>query len=114
MCYRCATNPSIHHHRRHIAAMSSPLSHHGVAFTLVVVSSSPSQCHLCRRIVAVSSSPSWCCLRVCHGFVIAVTVLPSHRSWFCHCRHQKKSTFLTTSYYILSHLIPLILGVRKE
>jgi len=28
--------------------------------------------------------------------------------------HQKKSTFLTTSYYILSHLIPLILGVRKE
>jgi len=28
--------------------------------------------------------------------------------------HQKKSTFLTTSYYILLHLIPLILGVRKE
>ena len=28
--------------------------------------------------------------------------------------HQKKSTFLTTSNYILLHLIPLILGVRKE
>jgi len=32
--------------------------------------------------------------------------------WFA--AHQKKSTFLTTSYYILLHLIPLILGVRKE
>jgi len=31
-----------------------------------------------------------------------------------HDSHQKKSTFLTTSYYILLHLIPLILGVRKE
>ena len=28
--------------------------------------------------------------------------------------HQKKSTFLTTSYHILLHLITLILGVRKE
>jgi len=32
----------------------------------------------------------------------------------CIHTHQKKSTFLTTSYYILLHLIPLILGVRKE
>src|SRR6267142_1349103 len=93
-----------------VAIVVSPLSSHRGGVVIAVMSLRG----LCRRIVAVSSSPSWCCLRVCHGFVIAVTVLPSHRSWFCHCRHQKKSTFLTTSYYILSHLIPLILGVRKE
>jgi len=77
MCYRCATNPSIHHHCRHIAAMSSPLSHHGVAFTLVVVSSLPSWCRLCRRIVAVLSLPS------CHCGAFAVALL-----WFCRPRHS--------------------------
>jgi len=28
--------------------------------------------------------------------------------------HQQKSTFLIPSYSILLHLIPLILGVRRE
>src|SRR6266850_2143117 len=109
MCYHCATNPSIHHHCRCVAAISSLLSHHGVTFTvtsswfrrchcdvtfivalswchcccrgvtfmLVMVSSSPSRCCLCRHIVMVLSL-SWCCL---HHRIVAVS-----SSWF-YCRH---------------------------
>src|SRR6266850_3045007 len=180
MCYRFATNPSIHHHRHHIAAVSSPLSHYGVAFTSVAVSSLPSQCRLRHRIVTVLLSLSchcgafavallwfhrphrsvafvvallWfrrrhhgvtfmfvtvlsllsrCRLHVGRGFVFAIMVSPSRWSQFCHCHrgvafvvassrchrhsciHQQKSTFLIPSYSILLHLIPLILGVRRE
>src|SRR6266850_2055995 len=91
MCYHCATNPSIHHYRRCVAAMSSPLSHHGVAFAvassqfccccrsvtfvLVAVSSLPSRCRLRHRIVMVSSS------QLCHCGAFAVALSPFH------CRH---------------------------
>src|SRR6267142_1145016 len=55
---------------------------------IVMVLSSLSRCclHCCLRcrIVAISSSPSWCHLHVCHGFVIAIMVSPSRRSWFHH------------------------------
>src|SRR6267142_403490 len=87
MCYHCATNPSIHHHCRRIAAVSLPPSHHGVTFT--VTSSRFRRCHCdvafivallrchCRsRIVAVPS------LLHCRGFVVAVIVSPSS----LHCR----------------------------
>src|SRR6266850_1064428 len=73
MCYRFATNPSIHHHRHHIAAVSSPLSHYGVAFTSVAVSSLPSQCRLRHRIVTVLLSLS------CHCGAFAVALLWFHR-----------------------------------
>src|SRR6267142_2347689 len=107
MCYHCATNPSIHHRCHHVAAVLSPLSHHGVTFT--VTSSQFCRCHCnvafivallrcrCRsRIVAVPSLShcrgfviaimvsllsSHCC-----GFVVAIVVSPSHLSRFC-CRH---------------------------
>src|SRR6266850_8189464 len=107
MCYRCATNPSIHHHCHHVAAVSSPLSHHGVAFAVasswfhhcrhgvtfvsVVVSSLPSRCRLHCRIVVVSLSQSrhysaftvvlllFCCCRRSVAFVVAL--LRFHR---CH------------------------------
>src|SRR6266850_4904200 len=112
MCYHCATNPSIHHHHCHVAAVSLLLSHHGVAFavtlsqfcrcrhgvtfTSVAVLLLPSQCCLhCRIIVvlpslschhsafAVTLSQFRCC---CHGFVIAITVSLSP-SRFCCCCH---------------------------
>src|SRR6266850_2186478 len=99
MCYRCATNPSIHHHCGHVTAMLSPLSHHGVTFMLVIVSSLPLRCHLCCRIVAVLSLPLCCCgafavaLSQFHRphrsvtFVVAIVVSPSCLSRFhrCHC-----------------------------
>src|SRR6267142_6281701 len=92
MCYRCATNPSIHHHHHCVAAMSSPLSHHGVAFAVtssrfhhrhhgvtfvsVVVSLLPSRCCLRPHIVVVLSSQS----HRCGAFAVA-------SSPFCHrCR----------------------------
>src|SRR6266850_175031 len=88
MCYRCATNPSIHHHHRHIVAMSSPLSHHGVAFTLVTVSSLPSWCRLRCCIIAVSLSQLCRCgafavassrfRHRCCGVAFVVALLPFH------------------------------------
>src|SRR6266850_2120208 len=77
MCYRCATNPSIQHHRRHIAAVLSLLSHHGVAFIVALLQFH----HRCRGVafasVMVSSLPLWCRLRVSHSFIVAFVVLPS-------------------------------------
>src|SRR6267142_698193 len=93
MCYHCATNPSIHHRCCRIAAILSPLSHHGVTFT--VTSSQFRHCHcnvafiiallrFCRcrcgvafASVTVSSLLLWCHLRVGRSFVVAVAVLPS-------------------------------------
>src|SRR6266850_2314993 len=83
MCYCCATNPSIHHHHRHVMAVSSPLSHHGVTFTSVAVSSLSSRCRLHHHIVTVSSSQ----LRHCGAFAVALL-------WFCHCHHGV--TFIIT------------------
>src|SRR6267142_2436735 len=90
MCYHCATNPSIHHCCHHVAAVSSPLSHHGVTFT--VTSSRFCHCHCnvtfivallrchCHSHVVVVPSLSHCC-----GFVVTIVVSPSHLSRF-HCR----------------------------
>src|SRR6266850_1844177 len=80
MCYRCATNPSIHHHCRHIAAMSSPLSSHCRSFVITVV--------------VLPSRLSWfrhCCYGVAFTSVVVLS-LPS----------SEKINF---SYYILLHLI---------
>src|SRR6266850_105188 len=79
MCYHCATNPSIHHHCRRVAALTS-------------------WCHLRHRIVVVLSSPSWCRLRICHGFVIAVVVLPSCRSQF-RCRRRGVAFVIALSWF---------------
>src|SRR6266850_873701 len=89
MCYHCATNPSIHHHCRRVAAVSSPLSHHGVTFT--VTSSQFRRCHCdvafivalllrcCLHCCIVMVSSSWFCHRHCGvAFVIALSR--------CHCR----------------------------
>jgi hypothetical protein len=46
-----------------------------------------------------------------HSHSLALIGLIAH---FLACPHQKKSTFLIPSYYILLHLIALILRVRKE
>src|SRR6266850_1549105 len=88
MCYRCATNPSIHHHHRHIVAMSSPLSHHGVAFTSVTVSLLPLQCRLRCCIIVVSLSQLCRCgafavassrfRHRCCGVAFVVALLPFH------------------------------------
>ena len=103
MCYHCATNPSIHHHCHHVAAVSLLLSHHGVTFTVtslrfrrchcdVAFIIALLQCHCRSRVIAVPSlshyrgfvvavmvslSSSHCC-----GFVVAIMVSPSHLSWF--------------------------------
>ena len=87
MCYHCATNPSIHHHCRCVAAISSLLSHHGVTFTVtsswfrrchcdVTFIVALSWCRCCSRIVAVSLLQSHCC----GAFAVAL-------SWFCHRCH---------------------------
>src|SRR6266850_1537151 len=89
MCYHCATNPSIHHRCRRVAAVSSPLSHHGVTFIITL-----SRCR-CRSCVVVVPLLSHCRSFVvtvmvspsslhCRGFVVAVVVSPSHLSRFCH------------------------------
>src|SRR6266850_1893400 len=82
MCYHCATNPSIHHRCHCVAAVSSPLSHHGVTFVITL----SRFCHRRHSVtfasVTVLSSLLWCCLRVGHGFVVAVAVLPL--SSHCH------------------------------
>src|SRR6266850_5682325 len=84
MCYHCATNPSIHHHCCHIAAVSSPLSHHGVAFMSVAVLSLPSWCHLHRHIVAVLSSPSCRCSAFCYAWTLG-TFLLACGAWTAYC-----------------------------
>src|SRR6266850_1441390 len=87
MCYHCATNPSIHHRCRRIAAVSSLLSHHGVTFTVTSLWFHRCHCDVafivallrcrCRsRVVAVPL------LSHCRSFVVAVAVLPS--SSHCH------------------------------
>src|SRR6266850_5340199 len=79
MCYHCATNPSIHHHCRCVAAVSLLLSHHGVTFTVtlsrfchchcdVAFIIALLRCHCRSCVVAVPS------LSHCHGFVVAVIV----------------------------------------
>src|SRR6266850_2260669 len=108
MCYRCATNPSIHHRCCHVAAVSLLLSHHGVAFTVTL----SWFCH-CHCDVAFVVTSSWChhCSHVvvvpllshrhrfiitvvvsplsshCRGFVVAVVVSPSRLSQFHRCHH---------------------------
>src|SRR6267142_2219671 len=104
MCYHCATNPSIHHHCHHVAAVSLLLSHHGVTFTVtslrfrrchcdVTFIVALLRCHYCSHVIAVPSL-SHCCGFVvavmvsplslhCRGFVVTVVVSPSHLSWFC-------------------------------
>src|SRR6266850_926104 len=91
MCYHCATNPSIHHHCHHIAAVSLPLSHHGVTFTSVMVSSLPSWCRLRRRIVTVLLLP------LCHCSAFAVTL-----SWFC-CPCRSVAFVVTLSWFHHCH-----------
>src|SRR6267142_1252472 len=83
MCYHCATNPSIHHCCRHIAAVLSPLSHHGVTFVVTLLRFCRRRCGVAFASVTVLSSLLWCCLRVGRGFVVAIAVLPS--SSHCHC-----------------------------
>src|SRR6266850_6656108 len=91
MCYHCATNPSIHHHCHHIAAVSLPLSHHGVTFTSVMVSSLPSWCRLRRRIVTVLLLP------LCHCSAFTVTL-----SWFCR-PHRSVAFVVTLSWFHHCH-----------
>ena len=92
MCHHCATNPSIHHHSYCITAVSLPLSHYGVTFTVTL-----SWLCYCRHGVAfasvmVLSLPSQCHLRCC---IVVVSLLQSHHcsafavalSWFCRRRH---------------------------
>src|SRR6267142_946634 len=88
MCYRCATNPSIHHHCCCIVAMSSLLSHHGVTFTVMV---SPSSLHCC-------------------GFVVAIAMLPSCRSQF-YCCHCSVAFIITSSRcHHRSHIVTISLS----
>src|SRR6267142_4922340 len=60
------------------------------------------------------SKPEWLPLHSPHSHI------PLHKHLhMCWClqppsQHQQKSTFLIPSYSILLHLIPLILGVRRE
>src|SRR6266850_1012863 len=134
MCYRCATNPSIHHHRCHIVAVSSLLSHHGVTFAValswfhhchggvtfasVAVLLLPSQCHLYCRIIMVSSSQLHCCgagfvvavtvspsLSHCHGFVVAVAMSPSCWLWFHHCHHGVAFVVASSWCHRCSHIV---------
>src|SRR6266850_729884 len=92
MCYRYATNPSIHHRRHcHCYIMVSPLLSHCHGF-VVAITMSPlhwlqfrCRCHGVAFIIALSQfhhrrgvafivALLWCC---CHGFVVAIMVLPS-------------------------------------
>ena len=50
-----------------------------------------------------------CHIRVQHRWLVDGGVVPYYDP-----PHQQKSTFLISSYSILLHLIPLILGVRRE
>src|SRR6266850_1741741 len=105
MCYHCATNPSIHHYRRCVAAMSSPLSHHGVAFAVA----SSQFCCCCRSVtfvlVAVSSLPSRCRLR--HRIVM---VSSSHWSWF-HCHYHGVAFIVTLSRFHRRHGVAFIVAL---
>ena len=57
---------------------------------------------------------------MCHPHITLLTLVLRWQQVFgkcCgsdQCLHQQKSTFLIPSYSILLHLIPLILGVRRE
>src|SRR6267142_910294 len=127
MCYHCATNPSIHHRCCRIAAVSSPLSHYGVTFT--VTSSWFCRCHCdvafivallrCRchsRVVAVPSL-SHCCGFVvavmvsllslhCRGFVVAVAVLPLPS----HCHGFIIVAVLPSLSHCRSVIVPVLLS----
>src|SRR6267142_5821692 len=106
MCYHCATNPSIHHRCRRVAAVSSPLSHHGVTFTVMLSRFDCCHCNVafiiallrchCRSCVVAVPSLSHCRGFVvavmvslssshCRSFVVTVVVSPLHLSQFRHC-----------------------------
>src|SRR6267142_429851 len=72
MCYRCATNPSIHHHCHCIATVSSLLSHCGVTFTVTL-----SRFRRCHCDVAFIVTLSQC---RCRSRVVAVPLLSHCRS----------------------------------
>src|SRR6266850_1037722 len=57
----------------------------------VVVTVASLWCLRC-RIVVVLLLPLWCCLRICHGFVVAVVLSPSQ----C-CLHRRIVTVLSSS-----------------
>src|SRR6266850_2204789 len=86
MCYHCATNPSIHHHCHHIAAVSLPLSHRSVAFIITLLWFHCCHCGVTFVFVMVSLLPSQCCLHVGRHFIVAIAVSPSCQSQFrcCH------------------------------
>src|SRR6267142_2276555 len=125
MCYHCATNPSIHHHHRCIAAVSSPLSHHGVAFAVASLRFRRRHCGVTFTSVMVSLSPSWCRLRVGRGFIVTVVVLPSlsHCHGFIvvvvlpslsHCRGVVVTVSLSPLRCHLHHRIVTVLSSQSH
>src|SRR6267142_2356163 len=84
------------------AVASSQFHHRHCGFVItVVVLLSPSWCRLHHRIVMVLLLLSWCHLCICHGFVVAIMVLPSHKSWFC--VHHRGVAFML----VVVSLLPL-------
>jgi len=76
-------SPLSSHRCSAFAVASLQFHHHHCGFVItVVVLLSLSWCRLHHRIVTVLLSLSWCHLCICHGFVVAVTVLPLGQSWF--------------------------------
>src|SRR6267142_1818979 len=131
MCYHCATNPSIHHRCCCITTVSSPLSHHGVTFTVtlswfrcchcdVAFIVALLQCH-CRSRVVVVPSLSHCRGFVvtimvslssshCRGFVIAIVVSPSCLSRFRR-RRRGVAFVVTLSRFHHRHSVAFIVAV---
>src|SRR6267142_1232417 len=79
---------------------------------IVMVLLLPSRCHLHHHIVVVLLLPSWCHLCICHGFVVAVVVLPSCRSRF-HCRRHGVAFVVTLSWFRCCHGVAFIVALSR-
>src|SRR6267142_2717741 len=91
-------SPLSSHRCSAFAVASLQFHHHHCGFVItVVVLLSLSWCRLHHRIVTVLLSLSWCHLCICHGFVVAVTVLPLGQSWFHVHRRGVAFTLVTVS-----------------
>src|SRR6266850_161231 len=101
MCYCCATNPSIHHHCCRVLAMSLPLSHHGVAFTIALLQFHH-HCHSVAFIIALSQ------FRCCHHGVTFASVAVLLSPLWCHLHHCIIAVSLSQLHHCCAFAVALL------
>src|SRR6266850_247591 len=97
----------LHHH---IVVVLSPqfcCCHHGVAFVVTLSQFHCCHCGVAFTSVTVSLLLLRCHLRIGRGFIIAITVSPSHWSQFHHC--HRSIAFIVTLLWCHHHIVIVLL-----